>query len=154
MSNNILDEIDRTILRILAQDPRKPYSEIAEDLKKEGYDMSGEGSRYRVSQLFETTSILLLTAPKEHGWETLRLFISTEDSEGAKEATMDHLSEMNYWLVCRLIGSFDIYAVATVESNRDADRLISEIRELNTVANVEYALETGRHTNVENYLSL
>lgn len=154
MSDSVLDEIDRKILRILAQGPRKPYSEIAADLEKEGYEMSGEGIRYRVSQLFDETSILLLTAPKEHGWEVLRIFISTEDYTGAKEAAVEELSEMPCWLVCRLIGSFDLYAVATVKSNREADQLISDVRELECIANVDYALETGRETNIEKYLEI
>lgn len=154
MSEPVLDEIDRAILRILSQDPRKPYSDIAADLKEEGYEMSGEGIRYRVTRLFDTTSILLLAAPKEHGWEVLRLFILTENFENAKERAVKALSEMDFWLVCRIVGSFDMYAVATVQSNHEADRLISDVRELESVANVEFAFETGRETNVENYLAL
>lgn len=154
MSEPVLDEIDRAILRILSQNPRKPYSEIATSLKEEGYEMSGEGIRYRVGQLFDTTSILLLAGPKEHGWEVLRIFISTESYEGAKVSTVESLSEMDFWLVCRLVGSFDMYAVATVQSNHEADRLISAVRELESVANVEFAFETGRDTNVEKYLAL
>ncbi|MCW8173612.1 AsnC family protein [Natrialba swarupiae] len=85
-----LDEIDRTILRILVQNPRTPYSDIAEQLEDEGFEMSGEGIRYRVSKLFETTSILLLTAPKQHGWEVIRLFIAVEDNEDAKKRRSKH----------------------------------------------------------------
>lgn len=154
MSKQILDEIDRAILRILSQDPRKPYSDIAMELKKEGHEMSGEGIRYRVTQLFDTTSILLLAAPKEHGYEVLRTFISTESHENAKASTLDALSEMDFWLVCRIVGSFDIYAVATVQSNYEADQLISDVRELESVSKVEFAFETDRTANVEKYLAL
>ncbi|MEY7851063.1 Lrp/AsnC family transcriptional regulator [Natrarchaeobius sp. A-rgal3] len=148
-----LDEIDRTILRILVQNPRTPYSDIAEQLEEEGFEMSGEGIRYRVSKLFETTSILLLTAPKQHGWEVIRLFISAEDSEGAKGETFEALADMGFWMNCRGIGSFDLYAVATVSSNRDADALIDTVRTLETVSNVEYMIETDRMTTIENYLA-
>lgn len=149
-----LDDIDRTILRILAQDPRIPYSDIADRLEEEGHDMSSEGIRYRVSKLFETTSILLLTAPKEHGWEVLRLFIDVDNEPGAKDETFEALSEMAFWMTCEGIGTFDLYAVATVQSNRDADDLIGQVRGLEHVTSVEHALETDRKTDVDNYLSL
>ncbi|WP_435348586.1 Lrp/AsnC family transcriptional regulator [Haloarchaeobius sp. HRN-SO-5] len=149
-----LDDIDRTILRILAQDPRIPYSDIAEELKEEGHEMSSEGIRYRVSKLFETTSILLLTAPKEHGWEVMRLFISVENAPDSKAETFVELDELPFWMTCEVMGTYDLYAVATVQSNRDAGDLISAVRGLEHVTEVEHAMETDRTTNIDNYLSL
>lgn len=149
-----LDDLDRTILRILAQDPRTPYSNIAEKLEEEGHEMSSEGIRYRVSKLFETTSILLLTAPKEHGWEVMRLFISVENAPDAKAETFVQLNEMPFWMTCKVMGTYDLYAVATVQSNRDADGLISDIRGLEHVTQVKHAVETDRTTDIDNYLSL
>ena len=148
-----LDEIDRTILRILAQDPRTPYSDIAATLEEEGHEMSSEGIRYRVSKLFETTSVLLLTAPKEHGWEVLRLAISVGDEPNAKAETLETISELDLWMVCRTVGDFDIYGVATVQSNRDADDLLSRIRGLDHVTDVRHMLETDRETDIDNYLA-
>jgi len=149
-----LDDIDRTILRILAQNPRVPYSDIAEELEDEGHEMSSEGIRYRVANLFETTSILLLTSPKGHGWEVLRLFVSVENAPNSKEKTFDALSEMGFWMTCRLMGTYDLYAVATVRSNSEADDLASEVRGLEHVVEVESAVETDRRTNIDNYLAL
>lgn len=149
-----LDDIDRTILRILAQDPRIPYSDIADRLEEEGHEMSSEGIRYRVSNLYESTSILLLTAPKEHGWEVMRLFIDVDNAPDAKEETFQSLSEMAFWMTCKGMGTFDLYAVATVQSNRDADELISQVRGLDHVTSVEHSMETDRETDVDNYLSL
>jgi DNA-binding Lrp family transcriptional regulator len=151
---NALDEIDRVLLRILAQDPRAPYSEIAKRLHEEGYEMTGEGIRYRISRLYESTSLLLLTTPKQHGWENLRLLISTEDTKGAKSSVKQRLTEMDFWIVCSGIGSFDLYANATVPSNEDTDRLVTEVREQEGVKDVHFYLETERITNYNNYLSL
>jgi DNA-binding Lrp family transcriptional regulator len=149
-----LDDIDRTILRILAQDPRIPYSDIVDRLEEEGHEMSSEGIRYRVSNLYESTSILLLTAPKEHGWEVMRLFIDVDNAPDAKEETFQSLSEMSFWMTCMGMGTFDLYAVATVQSNRDADELVNQIRGLEHVTSVEHAMETDRNTDVDDYLSL
>lgn len=148
-----LDDIDRQILRILAENPRMPYSDIADRLEEEGHEMSSEGIRYRVSNLFETTSIQLLTAPKEHGWDVLRLLITVTNGVDAKASVFASLSEMPFWLNCRTMGSFDIYAVATTQSIQDADELITDVRELEDVESVEYALETDRKTDIKNYLS-
>lgn len=148
-----LDEIDRQILRILGQDPRLPYSDIAEKLEEEGHQMSSEGIRYRVSNLFETTSILLLTAPKQHGWEVVRLFITVANEPDAKDITFDQLVEMDFWMTCRLIGDFDFYAIATIKSNSAADELIDDVQGLDHVTEVEYSFETDRVTDVDKYLS-
>lgn len=148
-----LDEIDRVILRILAQDPRTPYSDISAKLEEAGHEMSSEGIRYRVSNLFETTSVLLLTAPKEHGWEVVRLFISVENEPDAKAETYVDLCEMNLWMVCQTYGTFDLYGVATVRSNHAADDLIGSIRGLEHVERVDHAIETDRETDIDNYLS-
>ena len=148
-----LDEIDRVILRILAQDPRTPYSDIASILEEEGHEMSSEGIRYRVSNLFETTSILLLTAPKEHGWEVVRVFVSVDNQPNAKAETYLDLCETDLWMVCRTVGTFDLYGVATVRSNHAADDLLCSIRGLKHVERVEHAIETDRETAIDKYLS-
>jgi len=149
-----LDEIDRTILRIIAQNPRVPYSDIATELEEEGHEMSSEGIRYRVSNLFETTSILLLTAPQEHGWEVLRLFIEVENAPDAKEQAFEELSEMGVWMSCQLHGTIDLYAVATVRSTQAADDLLNDVRAIDPVTRVEHAIETVRETEIDNYLAL
>lgn len=148
-----LDEIDRTILRILSQDPRTPYSDIAAKLEEEGHEMSSEGIRYRVSNLFESTSVILQTDPMEHGWEVIRLFVRVDNEPDAKAQTFVDLSEMNLWMVCRTLGTFDLYGVATVQSNHAADELLSSVRELDHVEQVEYSIETDRKTDVDKYLA-
>ncbi|WP_254538487.1 Lrp/AsnC family transcriptional regulator [Halomarina litorea] len=148
-----LDELDRLILKVLASDPRAPYSDIAERVAEEGYEMSSEGVRYRVSKLFEQTSIFFLLAPSEHNWEIVRLAISVSDDPDAKSEALAAVSEMPFWLVCRGVGSYDIYAVATAASNSEVDRLVREVEELPAVESVDYSIETERYTNVDNYLS-
>lgn len=149
-----LDEIDRNILRILAKDPRMPYGDIAEELEDAGYEMSSEGIRYRVSQLFDTVLVLLMTAPEQHGWEVLRIFVDVKNESEAKERAYEQIQALDFWLVCKNLGSFDLYAVATAQSNMEADRLVNEVRGLDPVAHVEHALETGRETEFDNYLSM
>lgn len=148
-----LDKLDRLILKVLAKDPRAPYSDIAEEIAEEGYEMSSEGIRYRVSKLFDQTSIFFLLAPSEHDWEIVRVTISVSDEQGAKEEALEAVSAMPFWLVCRGVGTYDIYAVGTATSNSEVDKLIRNVEELDSVVDVGYSIETERNTNVDDYLS-
>lgn len=147
------DELDRLILKALAEGPRTPYSDIAEQLAEEGHEMSSEGVRHRVSKLLDRTSIFFLLEPEEHEWEIVRLAISVSDEPGAKGEAMEAIAEMSFWLVTRGIGTYDIYAVATAATNSRVDELVSRVEELDTVVDVEHSIETSRYTNVDDYLS-
>lgn len=148
-----VDKLDRLILKVLADDPRAPYSDIAEEIAEEGYEMSSEGIRYRVAKLFEQTSIFFLLAPSEHDWEIVRMNISVSDEPGAKGQAFEEISEMPFWLVCRGVGTYDIYAAGTAPSNVEVDELIRDVEELDVVVDVGYSIETNRDTNVDDYLS-
>ncbi|SEH18180.1 DNA-binding transcriptional regulator, Lrp family [Natronorubrum sediminis] len=148
-----VDDIDRAILKILADDPRTPYSEIARILVDKGYELSTEGVRKRVTKLLERTSPFFLLEPQEHDWEIVRLAISVTDEPGAKDALLDEIAEMPFWLVCKGIGTYDIYAVATAVSNEDVDALVQRVKEIDTVADIEFSIETSRDTNVDDYLT-
>lgn len=147
------DELDRLILKALAEGPRTPYSDIAEQLAEEGHEMSSEGVRHRVSKLLDRTSIFFLLEPEEHEWEIVRLAVSVSDEPRAKGEAMEAIAEMSFWLVTRGIGTYDIYAVATAATNSRVDELVSRVEELDTVVDVEHSIETSRNTNVDDYLS-
>ncbi|THE66330.1 Lrp/AsnC family transcriptional regulator [Salinadaptatus halalkaliphilus] len=148
-----VDEIDRAILKVLAQDPRTPYADIADRLVDEGYELSAEGVRNRVSKLLQKTSPFFLLEPEEHDWEILRLAVSVADASGARDDVMERIADMPFWLVCKGIGTYDVYAVATAASNADVDALVQQVKTMETVTNVEFSIETGRDTNVDDYLS-
>lgn len=148
-----LDEIDRSIIRILSDAPRAPYTQIASTLEDCGFEMTSEGVRNRVSNLLERTSVFFLLAPDEHGWEILRLGLTVDDTSGSKAEVYRQLSETDSWLVCRGMGDFDLWAVGTVRANEDVDALLTAVRELEHVGEVYHFIETGRQTFIEDYLS-
>lgn len=146
-----LDEIDRLLLRILSENPRKPYSEIADELRKEGFEMSGEGIRNRVGKLFESTSAFFLLAPEEHEWELFRLSVTVAEEADAKREVLDRMAELDLWLVCASLGVPDIYAVGTAVTTQNIDAVVSQVRSLDLVEHVDVSIETARHTNIYNY---
>ncbi|WP_254861519.1 Lrp/AsnC family transcriptional regulator [Halovivax gelatinilyticus] len=146
-----LDEIDRIILGILSNDPRTPYADISQQLDQRGYEMSGEGIRYRVQNLFESTSTFFMLNPNAHDWHVLRLSITVSDTPNAKQVVKDTLAEMPYWFISSGVGSFDVYAVRMAESLGDVDDSIDAVRAIEQVENVEFFLETHRKTDMGKY---
>lgn len=151
-SASSLDEIDHVILSILSKNPRTPYSDIADALAERGHSLSAEAIRKRVAKIFEATSMFFLLSPDEHDWEIVRIAVRVNDEPGSKEAALEAIADMNVWFINRGFGSFDLYAVGTAASNEEVDRLLTTVRELEYVTDVEYIVETGRITNIENYL--
>ena len=149
-----LDEIDRLILSILSDNPRKPYSDIATELEKRGHEMSGEGIRYRVQNLFEATSTFFMLNPESHDWHVLRLSISVDDSPGAKSTTIEELQEMSFWFISSGVGSFDIYAVVLAKTLGEVDNCIGRVRSIEAVESVDFFLETNRLTDMRKYFPI
>ena len=146
-----LDEIDRRILSILSDNPRTPYSDIAAELEKIGYQMSGEGIRYRVQRLFEATSTFFMLNPESHNWHVLRLSIGVNDSADAKPVVIKELQEMSFWFLSSGIGSFDIYANVLAKTLGEVDDIIADVRSIDEVETVEFFLETRRITDMKKY---
>lgn len=149
-----LDEIDRLILGILSDNPRTPYSDIAEALKQRGHEMSGEGIRYRVQHLFESTSTFFMLNPESHDWHVLRLSISVDDSPDAKSRVLTELQENSFWFLSSGVGSFDIYANVLAKTLGEVDDYIADVRSIEEVESVDFFLETRRMTDMRDYFPI
>jgi len=149
-----LDEIDRLILGILSDNPRTPYSDIAEELKQRGHEMSGEGIRYRVQHLFESTSTFFMLNPESHDWHVLRLSISVDDSPDAKSRVLTELQENSFWFLSSGVGSFDIYANVLAKTLGEVDDYIADVRSIEEVEAVDFFLETRRMTDMRDYFPI
>lgn len=149
-----LDEIDSTILNTLAENPRKPYSEITEELAESGYDMSTEGVRYRVEKILETTTVFFLLDPDETEWELVRVMISATDASGAKGETFEFVRELPFWHVSAGLGSYDVYAVGSLPNVKAVDETLTEIREHEAVESVDHIIVTERNRDMSSYLNM
>lgn len=147
-----LDEIDRILIRLLSQNPRQSYKELTRKLADRGHEMTSEGVRYRVQRLLEFTSVFFMLEPAVHGWEIVRYGIEVANEPGALETVYDAVFETDVWLVCVGYGSYDLWAIATTESNEGIRSLLTEIRSIEHVENVHHFVETGRQTDLTRYL--
>lgn len=148
------DEIDSTILHSLAENPRKPYSEITEELAEEGYDMSTEGVRYRVEKILEMTTVFFLLDPQELDWELVRMAVTATDDSDAKRRTFELVREMPFWHVSAGLGSYDVYAVGSLPDVKTVDDIVTTIREHEFVADVDYIVVTERNRDMSSYLNM
>lgn len=151
---NTFDEIDTAILRVLAENPRTPYNDIQERIEEQGYEMSTEGIRYRVSKIFEQTTLFFLLDPKELEWEILRIAAKAVDKPGAKDEAFEFISSLPFWHVSKGIGTFDLFGVGTAPTMEDIDGLVTEIKESELIESVDYLVVTERNRDMNSYLSL
>lgn len=149
-----LDEIDWEILQLLSSDPRRPYSDISNELQTRGYEMSSEGIRYRVDKILDTMSIFFMLHPNEQDWEVMIMLINVVDGAGAKESVIERVLEDKAWFVSRGFGSFDIYAIVTAATTEDIEQVLTRVRSYEEVDNVEYLIETYRKLEGSNYFPL
>ena len=152
--STIIDEIDRRILAVLAKDPRIPYSDISNELAEDGFELSSEAIRRRVTSLLEITTSFFLLRPDTHEWEIVLITVQTDGGTSAKIEAFEAMSEMNFWFVGSGFGTVDLYAHATVNSTAEMDRLVNNVREIEATSEVDYFVETERTTAVERYLQV
>lgn len=76
------------------------------------------------------------------------------DGPGSKQAVYELLCELPFWHVSRGIGTYDAYAVGTVETLEQLDEFVTAIREDEHVEEVEYLLVTQRNQNMEDYVDV
>jgi DNA-binding Lrp family transcriptional regulator len=149
-----LDAIDWEIVRMLTEDPRCPYSDIANQLEKRGHELSSEAVRHRVNNIFEVMSIFFMIHPNKQEWEVMVLLINTVSEKGSKETIINSLLEGKCWFASQGYGSFDVYAITTAETNSDIENIIDDIESHAQVERLEYLVETRRVLESSNYFPL
>jgi len=149
-----LDEIDWKITQLLSKDPRRPYSDISQELETNGYELSSEGVRKRVQKIMETMSIFFMVNPIEQDWEVMVFLVEVSNDAEAKDAVYDRLQDDEFWFVSQGFGSFDLYAVATVATTRDIESLLRRVRSYEYVDAVSYLIETERTVENSNYFPM
>lgn len=147
-----IDEIDRRILEILANDPRSPYADIADELAEYDIELSSEGVRRRVTSLLENMTSFFLPRPERNSWEIVLVTAKTADEANAKRDVFEAMSNMDFWFVAEGFGTVDLYGIATAKSNAEIDELLVEMRALDPVTEIDHFIETDRAVNIRNYL--
>ncbi|AEN04872.1 Lrp/AsnC family transcriptional regulator [Halolamina sp.] len=145
------DEIDTQILVILSEDPRMSYQAISQRLGEEGYKMSAEGVRHRVTDLMEATTPFFLLDPEHLSWEIVRISVRATDGPGDKQDAFERIAELPFWHVTKGLGTYDVYAVGMAPTLEDVEGMITEIREYDCVDRIDHIVVTERASDLEDY---
>ncbi|SEH17194.1 DNA-binding transcriptional regulator, Lrp family [Natronorubrum sediminis] len=147
-----IDEIDRRILEILANDPRSPYADISDELAQHGIELSSEGVRRRVTTLLDDMTSFFLPRPERNSWEIVLVTIKTENCENSKRDAFEAMADMDFWFVAEGFGTIDLYGIMTAKSNSEIGDLLVRLEALDSVREINHFIETDRAVNIRNYL--
>lgn len=145
------DAIDTQILVILSGDPRMSYQKLSRRLSKEGYEMSAEGVRRRVTDLMAATTPFFLLDPEQLAWEIVRISVRATDGPGDKEEAFERIAALPFWHVTKGIGTYDIYGVGMAPTIAEVEEMVSEIRGYDCVHRVDFIVVTDRRSDLEDY---
>lgn len=145
------DAIDTQILVILSEDPRLSYQTLSRRLSEEGYEMSAEGVRRRVTDLMAATTPFFLLDPEQLAWEIVRISVRATDGPGDKQAAFDRIAELPFWHVTKGIGTYDIYGVGMAPTIAEVEEMVSEIRGYDCVSQIDFIVVTDRRSDLEDY---
>lgn len=147
-----IDEIDRRILEILANDPRSPYADISDELTQYGIELSSEGVRRRVTTLLDDMTSFFLPRPERNSWEIVLVTVRTENGVNSKRDTFEAMANMDFWFVAEGFGTVDLYGIMTAKSNTEIDNVLVQLGALDSVTEIDHFIETDRAVNIRNYL--
>ncbi|KPN29118.1 hypothetical protein SY89_03352 [Halolamina pelagica] len=145
------DAIDTQILVILSEDPRMSYQTLSRRLSEEGYEMSAEGVRRRVTDLMAATTPFFLLNPEQLAWEIVRISVRATDGPGDKDEAFERIAELPFWHVTKGIGTYDIYGVGMAPTIADVEEMVAEIRGYDCVAQIDFIVVTDRRSDLEDY---
>jgi DNA-binding Lrp family transcriptional regulator len=145
------DAIDTQILVVLSEDPRMSYQQLSRRLSEEGYEMSAEGVRRRVTDLMAVTTPFFLLDPEQLAWEIVRISVRATDGPGDKDEAFERIADLPFWHVTKGVGTYDIYGVGMAPTITEVEEMISEIRGYDCVDRVDFIVVTDRRSDLEDY---
>ena len=141
---NVLDDIDRAILRELQTDGRIPYADLGPKV-----GLSASAARQRLQRLIDTKAVQVVgvTDPMAMGGQAMALLGLGVD--GDPRAVADELSRHDEVVYAVLTaGTFDLFAEAVCRHPRDLLDFVNDVvRPIEGVTAVENFPYFGIHTH-------
>ncbi len=130
-----LDEKDRQIAIILAMNARMPFKKIAEKL---GISTKNVIQRYNKLRGRLLTLSAITVDLNKLGYNAMaHLFLRVSNRSRMPEVYAQVLKIPNMIVAIRLIGSYDLFAIAVLEDFNDEFRLKSELRKIQEIEKVD-----------------
>jgi Lrp/AsnC family transcriptional regulator for asnA, asnC and gidA len=134
-----MDKLDYLLLSELLKDARMPFSTIA---KKIGVSPQTIISHYeRMKKKGVIARCILSIDPSKLGYQGKVFLMITNSPSHSKSATLESLRKIeNVIVITEIIGSFDILAIALVTDLNSIIKLVSAVKGLDSVQQVEVSL--------------
>ncbi|MEM3003678.1 MAG: Lrp/AsnC family transcriptional regulator [Candidatus Bathyarchaeia archaeon] len=146
-----LDSVDKEILKILQEDARKPYAEIARQLRVT------EGTiRFRVAKLLREgviTRFMALVDPRKVGMQVTAVVMLRVEASSLGEAFNQLVSLSESQHVFQSTGEYDIVAIVHTRDLNHLSELMNRIKSFIGVRNASVSVIT-RLVRVEPTLKL
>ncbi|MBS7623222.1 Lrp/AsnC family transcriptional regulator [Candidatus Bathyarchaeota archaeon] len=135
-----LDSVDKEILRILQEDARKPYAEIARQLRVT------EGTiRFRVARLLRegvVTRFMALIDPRKVGMQVTAVVMLRVEASSLGEVFNQLVSLSESQHVFQSTGEYDIVAIVHARDLNHLGELVNRIKSFTGVRNASVSVIT------------
>jgi DNA-binding Lrp family transcriptional regulator len=129
MSNNI-DSVDDQIIRILQNDSRKSFVEIADEI-----GLSESAVRRRMKNLVESRIIKRFTIELEAGKKTSAITLISVSSTADTSAVSSNLMELNgVEVIYEITGQYDIAVIIVAPTIAEINKYIDDVRKIQGVS--------------------
>jgi Lrp/AsnC family transcriptional regulator for asnA, asnC and gidA len=139
--NNKLDSTDLEIITELLKDARTPFSKIADRLA-----ISHETVRKKYAKMIKNGTIkgcsIIVDFAKLGYQGTLFIYISQGKGNNRSDTVNDLKKIPELFIITRVMGTYDILALAMAKSLKETARLVSEIQQIPTVEQVDISYAT------------
>jgi Lrp/AsnC family transcriptional regulator, regulator for asnA, asnC and gidA len=134
-----MDDLDKAIIRELAEDARKPFSAIA---KKLGISTQTIIRRYEAMKANGTIAFSAIRLDLEKlGYSGTALLLIDTEPEANLAETIEQLRKIpNVFIATRTLGNYEAYAVLAFRDVKDLYENVSKIKRLPNVINVDGSL--------------
>jgi DNA-binding Lrp family transcriptional regulator len=149
MQDGGLDDVDRKVLALLAQDPRRTLKDLSAALRQDGRGLSHEAVRNRIGKLLGHGAMLPVLDWRALGLDlvivTLRL-----DGPSQVKATRKRCEESGAILTLAEFGDADFQAWFLVASQAELAGILSSLRNARGVRDAGFAVVTDSALHAEN----
>jgi Lrp/AsnC family transcriptional regulator for asnA, asnC and gidA len=134
-----MDKMDLKVLSELAKDAQLPFSKIAGRLGVSTKTVQSRYEKMKKEGVILHSSITINLS--KLGFQGRAFFMITNNPLHTKDETIDALKQLeNVFLITRVLGDYDILAIAAIRDLKSMFSLVNEIRRLPSVDQVEFTL--------------
>lgn len=134
-----MDKTDRNILNELIENPKKPFSRIAENIGATQFIVQKRYERMKKDGVLFGSSIIIDLAKLGYQGKAFIFITNCKDCDSAM--TVKALENIqNIFLVSEIVGAFDVLAMAVFRDLAEFKEIINKIRAETSVMKVEVAI--------------